>query len=249
MALQEEVLHANPNKMIRINVGNDEFSRYAIQTHFITAGEDLFANVEKYVIPRAQAGDILSLGEKVVSLCQGDVIYKKDLHLTPLARILSHFAYKNPRGPAMDNVYKMQAAINTAGSLRVLLGAILSALTKPFGVRGVFYNVVGHGARNIDGFCVVGFDYYADKGILAPSHPDETCTALKDRFGIDCMIVDANDISVQILGTNKEIPFSREKLAKIIRDNPAGQGRQQTPFILIRREQIAGYPSGWPLLS
>jgi hypothetical protein len=37
------------------------------------------------------------------------------------------------------------------------------------------------------------------------------------------------------LGTNKEIPYSRDTLAKLIGDNPSGQGNQQTPLILIRK--------------
>jgi F420-0:gamma-glutamyl ligase-like protein len=229
-----DTLTANQGKDIRIAVGGNYFDRYAIRTHFVTVGEDLFQNIEKYVLPHYQPGDILSMGEKVVSLCQKDVVFKEDIRITPLARLFSRYAYKNPSGPAMDNVYKMQTAINSAGAPRVMLGAFLSAITKPFGIHGVFYNVVGHGARNIDGFCVVGFEYYADKGVLAPSHPDATCDEVKKRFGIDCMIVDANDLSVQILGTSSDNPYSKEILANIIRDNPAGQGRQQTPFILIR---------------
>jgi hypothetical protein len=227
-------LAPNEGKNIGISVGHDQFERYAIRTHFVTVGEDLMENIKKYVLPHYQSGDILSMGEKVVSLCQKDVVFKENLRISPLAKILSGFAYKNPSGPAMDNVYKMQTAINSAGAPRVLLGAILSALTKPFGIHGVFYNFVGHGARNIDGFCVVGFEYYADKGVLAPSHPDATCDEIKKQFGFNCMIVDANDLSVQILGTNKDIPYNRETLAGMIKDNPAGQGRQQTPFILIR---------------
>ena len=231
---QADTLTANQGKDIRIAVGANYFDRYAIRTHFVTVGEDLFHNIEQYVLPLYQPGDILSMGEKVVSLCQEDVVFKENIRITPLARILSRYAYKNPSGPAMDNVYKMQTAINSAGAPRVMLGAFLSAITKPFGIHGVFYNVVGHGARNIDGFCVVGFEYYADKGVLAPSHPDATCNEVKKRFGIDCMIVDANDLSVQILGASSANPYSKEMLANIIRDNPAGQGRQQTPFILIR---------------
>ena len=88
---------------MRIHVENDEFDRYAIQTHFISAGENLLVNLEKYVAPWLQPEDILSIGEKVDSLCQGDVIYKKDLKITPLTRIYL-FLPKNPSEPAMDNV-------------------------------------------------------------------------------------------------------------------------------------------------
>ena len=89
--------------------------------------------------------------------------------------------------------------------------------------------------RNIDGFCVVGWEYYADKGVLAPAEPDKVCQEIKDKFGMDCMIVDANDISVEILGKNKEIKYDDKFLAELIKDNPAGQSREQTPLILIRQ--------------
>jgi len=69
---------------------------------------------------------------------------------------------------------------------------------------------------------------------MAPAQPDRACQKIRDELGIDCMVVDANDISVQILGTNREIGYDRTTLAKLIGDNPSGQGRQQTPFILVR---------------
>ncbi len=232
-------LGANPGKQAEIKVNGKRFARYAIKTHFVEIGEDLDGLLRRYVLPHYQAGDILSMSEKVVALCQGDVLLRQHMRVSPLARLLSRFAYRNPAGPAMDNVYKMQAAIDLAGPGRVLLGAIVGGAAKLVGKKGVYYDIVGHGVRNIDGFCVVGYEYYADKGILAPSQPDRACQEIKDELGMDCMVVDANDISVQILGSNREIRYSRETLAKLIGDNPAGQGRQQTPFILIREVKAA----------
>ncbi len=228
-------LQANKGKQLVIEVDGQRFYRYAIKTHFVQMGEDYIELIKKYALPHYKEGDILSIGEKVMALCQGDVILKENLKVGRLAKLLSRFTYRNPAGPAMDNVYKMQAAINIAGPIRILFAAILSAITKLFGIKGVFYAIAGHGVRNIDGFCVVGFEYYRDKGVLAPSNPDKACQNIKDTLGIDCMVVDANDLSVQILGTNKEIPYSRDTLAKLIKDNPSGQGNQQTPLILIRK--------------
>jgi hypothetical protein len=220
-----------------IEVGGRNYERYAVKTHFIEMGEDYIEIIRKYVTPLYFQGDILSISEKIISLCQGDVVLKSDLRVGRLAKVLSRYAYRNPAGPAMDSVYKMQMAINVAGPIRVFTGAALSALTKPFGKKGVFYNYVGHGVRNIDGFYSAAFDYYADKGILAPSNPDRACQRIKDVLGIDCMIVDANDIDIQILGTNREIRYDIDTLAGMIKDNPAGQKSEQTPFILIREAQ------------
>jgi len=229
-------LKPNPGHELAREVKGQVFHRYPIRTHFVKVGESYLSLVEKYVLPHYREGDILSLGEKVVSLCQGRVIYKDEVKISLLARILSRFAMHNPAGPAMDNVYKMQTAIDICGWWRVLLAAILAALGKLIGKRGIFYNFLGNNVRNIDGFCVVGWEYYADKGILAPAEPDKVCQEIKDRYGIDCVIVDANDLDIEILGKNTEIPYDSDFLAEIIRDNPSGQSREQTPLILIRKK-------------
>lgn len=230
-------LEPNEGRKIGIEVDGKKYDRYPIKTHFVEMGEDYIELVRKYALPYYQKGDILSFSEKVISLCQGDVLLKSDMKITWLARLLSGYAFKNPAGPAMDNVYKMQAAIKLAGPVRIFIAAVLSAVTKLFGIKGVFYKVAGNGVRNIDGFCVVAYDYYADKGVLAPSNPDGACQKIKDALGVDCMIVDANDYGIEILGANKEIPYDREMLARLIKDNPAGQEGEQTPIILVRPVQ------------
>ena len=50
------------------------------------------------------------------------------------------------------------------------------------------------------------------------------------------MIVDANDLTRDILGKADCVELSDEQLCEIIRDNPAGQDDQCTPFILIRKK-------------
>ena len=49
------------------------------------------------------------------------------------------------------------------------------------------------------------------------------------------MIVDANDLNVELLGKGEQLKnHSDKELLDLIRDNPAGQDRQLTPFVLIR---------------
>jgi hypothetical protein len=57
---------------------------------------------------------------------------------------------------------------------------------------------------------------------------------VKEKLGISLMIIDANDLGQKILGKSSDITSSEEDLKEIIRDNPAGQGKQLTPFVLIR---------------
>lgn len=75
-------------------------------------------------------------------------------------------------------------------------------------------------------------------GIRIPEKPNEVCDEIYEKLRVKCMIVDANDFSIEILGKASCIECSKEMLADMIRDNPAGQSKQLTPLILIRKEKI-----------
>lgn len=227
--------YANMGKCAEIMVDNRKYIRHAIKTHFVEAGKENYIDViQRYVSPFYREGDILSISEKVIALCQGRVITKDQLKIGFWAKFLSKFTYKSPYGFGIRNPYKMAAAIKLAGLARVLFAAFCAGIMKMFGVRGVFYKIVGHNVANIDGFNSLAFDYYSDKGIISPENPDEVCNEIKQKLGYDCMIVDANDIGVEILGVNCKVPYDIKHLKAMIKDNPAGQDQEMTPFILIR---------------
>ena len=229
-------LRANSGRQLARDVEGEIYFRYPLRTHFVEVGEDYLELIKSYALPYYQQGDILSISEKIITLCQGNVMYKDDVKISLLAKVLSRFVMKTPHGQSVGNVYKMQAAINICGWWRVLFAAIASAIGKLFGKRGVFYRIVGHGVSNIDGFNAFEWDYYADKGLLGPVEPDKVCDEIKEEFNIDCMIVDANDLGVEIMGKSKSLNYADSFLKALIQDNPAGQGKEMTPFILIRKQ-------------
>lgn len=58
------------------------------------------------------------ISEKIVSLCQGDIIPKESVKLSPLAKFLSKFASTNDSaGIGVHNVYKMQVAMMLCGRM------------------------------------------------------------------------------------------------------------------------------------
>ena len=83
---------ANSNKNVSIETSTGVYDRHAIQTHFVEIGESYIDLVNRYVKPLYREGDILSISEKIVSLCQKNVVYRKDMKITPLAKFLSRFA-------------------------------------------------------------------------------------------------------------------------------------------------------------
>ena len=217
-------------------VGGVRYERYGIKTHFIQRGEDYIEVLRRYVSPLYQAGDVVTLGEKVISMCQDNTVEKADVKLSFWAKFLSKFATSNHNGIGMDEPYKLQLAINMKGLPRVLWGAFWGAVCKVFGKRGVFYEIVGQDVAGIDGFYShSAFETYHNLAVLNPKEPDKVCAAVYEQLGISCMLVDANDIAVEVLAKSPDLAeVSDEDLAERIRDNPAGQDDELTPFILIR---------------
>lgn len=217
-------------------VDGKRFERYAVQTHFIERGEDYVEVARRYLAPLAQPGDIVTLSEKVVSMCQNNTVEMKDVRLGFWARFLSKFATSNNNGIGMDEPYKLQLAINLKGLPLILWACFCGAVARIFGKRGVFYTIVGQDVSGIDGFYShSSFETYHTLAVLNPKDPDAVCAQIEQALGVATMVVDANDINVEILG---RAPSLQDKpvdwLAELIRDNPAGQDDELTPFIVIR---------------
>lgn len=234
-AFAKTALGANADKQLYIDVNGKTYARYAIKTHFVHVGEDYVDLVRTYVLPHWQPGDLLSSSEKVVALCQGRIVKKEDMHISLLARVLSPFASTSDAGIGVNCPYKMQFAIDEVGAPRVLFAAIAAGLGKMVGRRGVFYEIVGQEVTGLDGFYDHDFKEYGDYGIRIPERPDEVCNEVEAAYGVRAMIVDANDLNVEILGKSSSIEADGETLCELIADNPAGQSRELTPFILIRQ--------------
>ena len=229
----------NPKKNIEITAMGKKFNRYPIKTHYVQVGKDDYVDlVRKYVVPNYHEGDIVSISEKVISICEGHVVYKKDVKVSPLARFLCRFVHGSVSvGLHLAIPEKMQVAIDQVGVPRILLAAACAAVTRPFGRHGVFYQVAGRQAAGVDGFESDGFQDYFNMAILCPDDSHEVCEKIYEQTGVRSMIVDANDLGVEILGVEKGIPYNIEQLKALICDNPAGQDAECTPFILIRNAE------------
>lgn len=212
-----------------------KYDRYAIQTHFVQVGESQTELVKKYVCPIWQEGDILSFGAKVMCMCVGSVKTREQVKPGFWANLMWRFAGENYTGVGAHEPYKMQLIIDICGLPRVLLAAALSAVTKIFGVRGVFWIVCGHGVSGIDGFYTrSSFDIYHHIALINPDNPDELCEQLRIETGIPVLLIDANDIQRDQLGKSRDFPLTDAQIQDAMADNPSGQGDELTPLILIR---------------
>ncbi len=151
------------------------------------------------------------------------------------ANLLWRFAGINHTGVGMHEPYKLQLVIDICGLPRVLLAVVCSAVTKLFGIHGVFYKVCGKGVGGIDGFYFrSSFDVYKQLALINPENPDELCDELYKETGIPVVLMDANDLQRDQLGKSKDFPLTDDEIQDAMQDNPSGQGDELTPLILIR---------------
>ena len=239
-----EKFYTNEEKPMFIKTSTGFYARSSIGTHFIRVGESLVELMEKYVKPMYREGDIVTLSAKVVSLCQKNIVYKKDMKLSKLAKFLSRFAGTSEAGIGVDNAWKMQFAIDFCGTGKVIWASVCAAVGRVFGKRGLFYSIMGEEVRGLDGFYDKCFEEYGNFGIMLPREPAAACEKVYESTGILTMVIDANDFSQDVLGWCSKLDYSAKELREFIIDNPASNGNEMTPFVLIRKIEESMIPEG-----
>ena len=229
-----EELNPNLGKKLEIEFAGQRYARYPIRTHVIKPGEDIAAVVEKYAAPHLRRGDVLFISERIVAIAQGRALPIKDIQPSALAKFLVRFVHKSPYGIGLGSPWTMELALREAGVGRILFAALASALTKPFGLRGVFYKVVGRHINAIDGPTPYTLPPYNEYAKLGPENPEKVARAIADKLNCEVVIIDANDLGVAILGKSSQ-NISDGFCRGVFRDNPLGQSAEQTPLCIVRK--------------
>ncbi len=225
--------------MLAREVDGTSYLRIPLRSRLVKPGDDLFSLLDEQVAPHIRPGDYLFVSEKIVCITQNRIVKTADVKTGMLARFLAskvrnYAGTPQFRGLGHGTAPAMQLLIDEAGYPRVMLAALVSAITRPFGVKGAFYYLVGRQAKSIDCPMSWTIDEYQDMAKLAPRDPSGVARALKARYGVETVIVDANYRGAISLG--KTDPRITEKfIYKLLRDNPAGQDSEMTPFMLIRK--------------
>jgi len=149
--MENQTLQPNKGKKLTVDIDGEFFARYPIRTHVVTPGEDLMKIIKDYLIPSAKNGDVIFISEKMVAITQKRSIPIKDIKPSWLAKNAVKFVYKNPGGLGIATPWTMQMVIQEAGLPRFLFSAIVAVITKPLGIKGMFYRLIGQRAKAIDG--------------------------------------------------------------------------------------------------
>ncbi len=227
-------LQPNTGKNANIETAHGTYARLPVKTHVITDTDDIVAVAKRYAAPYLQDGDLLFISERIVAISQGRAFPIRDIHPSLLARLLVRFVHKSPYGIGLGSPWTMELAIREAGAARILLGALAAAVTKPFGLRGVFYRVVGKNINAIDGPCDYTLPPYNEYAKLGPAEPDAAARAIAAALGCPVVIIDANDLGVVVLGRSSRA-ITDAFCKKVFRDNPLGQTDEQTPLCIVRK--------------
>ncbi len=216
------------------------YLRLPVKTRLIEQCDDLMALLAEYAATHLKEGDLLFVSEKIVCITQpGRMIKIADVKTSFLARLLSrqvknHVGTPKFRGFGHGTAPAMQLLIEEAGYPRVLFAAVVSAITRPLGIKGAFYYLVGKRAKSID--CPMSFTLapYTEYAKRAPLDPDGVAKKIKGRFGADTVIVDANYRGAFSLGKSNNA-ITEKFIQELLHDNPAGQDSEMTPFFIIRK--------------
>lgn len=225
-----------PNEGKQIIIHTQDYgavARYPIKTHVVMSNEDLFQLMDKYVVGKVCKEDYVFISEKLIAICQGRAFPIEDIHPRPLAKFLCKFVYRSPYGIGLGSPWTMELALRDAGTFKILAASACSAITKVFGMRGVFYQIAGMKARAIDGPCDCTIPPYNHYAKMAPAEPNQVAEKLSKYIGCLVVIIDANDINVEVLGKSSS-HISTSFCKQAFRDNPLGQSSQSTPMAVVR---------------
>ena len=226
---------ANEGRHLFARLENHTWMRAPIRTRLVVAHDDLHAVVRDALDGAVAPGDTVVIGERVVAIAQGRSYPLDQVHPSPLARLLVRFVQRTPHGIGLGVPETMELAVREAGPGKILWATAAAAVARMFGVRGTFYRVVGPVVAAIDGPTPGTIPPYNTHAKLGPSRPDLAARELAAALGpgIEVVIVDANDLGVAIMGHTPGV--DPQRIRRLLRDNPMGQGHEQTPVILLRR--------------
>lgn len=226
---------ANDGKALETSVDGKNYARIPLRTRVVMPEDDLDKVVTEYAADTVQPGDLLFVTEKIVAITQGRSYRLDEIQPRRLALFLSKYVTRTPYGIGLGMPETMEMALRECGTPRILFAAAVSAVTKAFRRKGDFYRIAGDKARAIDGPTKHTIPPYNEAVVLGPKNPRQVATHLKTLIGgkADVAVVDINDLGGNILGSTLD-RAGEQRLLRILKDNPLGQGRESTPMGIIR---------------
>lgn len=238
----------NTGKKLEIKVKDKTYLRYPIRTDLFKKGDDYVKKISDNILSPEILSQInssktkswfLVVSEKIVAIAQGRSYFIWDINPSFLAKFLSKYVRRTPYGIGLGSPWTMQLAIDEIGLPKIILATIASGLTKPLGIKGLFYKIAGQEASSIDGPTEYSLYPSNVSAKLGPKDPGKVAEKIKSQITNDksisnflgVAIIDANDLGQKVLGNSTHLDDNL--IEKIFSDNPMGQADEQTPLVLV----------------
>ncbi len=215
----------------------NRFVAIPIRTPLVRAGDDLAGIVAEAVRGVVRSDDVVAISETAVAIAQNRMIAAETIRPTRLAYVLSR------RAGALATINQpesMQLVIDDVGAWRVVYAAVAHVVGRVLGKRGVFYRILGEAISAIDGYTgtLPPFDRQI---VLGPENPDGAAAQIASRIGAHAVVVDANDLGIaKVLGASPGV--HRAHVEESLRDNPHGNGDEQTPIVVLAWRGVGTTP-------
>ncbi len=220
-----------PKEVFEIPI-NNKYKAFAIKTDLLSCFDDPVSTVIEYCKGIVEKNDILTIGESPLSIMQNRYIAPQNLEYSLFSKALCYFFHPTS---SLATACGMQLLINRIGVTRITFALIIGFLFKLFGVKGIFYRLTGSESSLIDDISGTVTPY--DKSIvMGPLNADLFCKEVSKYLDIDVAVVDVNDLGgVKVLASsNKAV---NKTLKRNLISNPAGNGDEKTPIVLIREKK------------
>ena len=222
----------NEGRALHAALDGAVYARYPVRTHLVTPRDgDAAEVVARYATPLPDGTRLVTVSERMVAITQGRSYPMTQIRPGRLARLLVRYVTRPGYGIGLGTPQTMQLAIDEVGAPRILLAAAVSAITKPFGVHGLFYRIAGRQASAIDGPTSYTIPPYNESATLGPRDPDGAARRIAAAVGVPVAVIDANDAGCVVLGASPGL--DRRFVVRLFADNPLGQAREQTPVCLV----------------
>jgi hypothetical protein len=200
-----------------------------VRTRLVRPGDDLIELVSAAVRGIARPGDVVAVSETALAIAQGEFVVAERVRPSRLAYMLCRYA-----GPmaTISQPESMQLVIDRVGYPRAMYATFVHLVGRLFGRRGVFYELMGEAIAAFDGYTGT-MPPYERAIVFAPRDPDAFARDFERRSGIECAVVDANDLErAKILGASGKVCAGCVERALL--DNPHGNSDEQTPVVVLK---------------
>lgn len=217
-----------------------EGSKYKIipvKTPLFKGGDDIISYMIKDILPNIESGDLVTIAESVIAVTEERAFRVEDIKPSKWAYLLYPWVSNVNYGTGLGMPETMQCAIDEIGLKRILKATLYGAADRIRKKHGSFYDVTGKSVKGIDfkKEHPIPFKGSHNYIVLSPKNPQEFSKLMFKALGTASAVVDANNVSVDILGIYPKNSKTAALAAYAMKGNPAGQDDEKTPIVIIRK--------------